>query len=151
MMTYSEDGLTLTKSFEGCRLKAYQDQGGVWTIGYGHTQYVNAGQTCSQELADAWLQTDLMSSANGVAIMVKVPLTQGQFDALVDFCFNLGRDPLRTSTLLRKLNSGDYGGAAEEFLKWDKVRINGVLTPAKGLTRRRAAEKSLFEGKPWDK
>lgn len=148
MMTYSEDGLALTKSFEGCRLKAYQDQGGVWTIGYGHTRGVKAGDVCTQEQAEEWLREDVaftVASVNKLA-PARFPVSQNQFDALVDFAFNLGAGALRTSTLLLKLICGDLPGAASEFARWNHV--GGVEN--KGLTRRRAAEKSLFEGKPWE-
>ena len=139
-MTYSQDGLNLTKSFESCRLTAYLDSVGVPTIGWGHTSGVHMGMTCTQAQADQWLQEDVQSSVKAVNAMVKVPLTQQQFDALVDFTFNLGAGNLEHSTLLRLLNAGDYTGAANEFDKWD--RAGGQVLP--GLLRRRQAEKDMF-------
>jgi lysozyme len=139
-MDYSPDGLKLTESFEGCRLQAYLDSVGVPTIGYGHTHGVAMGMTCTQEQADAWLQQDVQGAVQAVNKFVTVPLTQQQFDALVDFTFNLGSGALQHSTLLRLLNSGNYQGAAGEFEKWDKA--GGKVLP--GLLRRRQAERDMF-------
>lgn len=139
-MDYSPDGLKLTESFEGCRLQAYLDSVGVPTIGYGHTHGVTMGMTCTQEQADAWLQEDVQGAVQAVNNLVIVPLTQQQFDALVDFTFNLGAGALQQSTLLRLLNSGNYQGAAGEFEKWDKA--GGKVLP--GLLRRRQAERDIF-------
>lgn len=139
-MDYSPDGLKLTESFEGCRLAAYLDSVGVPTIGYGHTHGVTMGMTCTQEQADAWLQEDVQGAVQAVNDLVTVPLTQQQFDALVDFTFNLGTGALQHSTLLRLLNSGNYQGAGGEFEKWDKA--GGKVLP--GLLRRRQAERDMF-------
>ena len=144
-MQTSEKGIALIKQFEGCKLTAYQDSVGVWTIGYGWTQPVDgkpirAGMTIKQETAERLLKTGLVSYESDVSRLVKVGLTQGQFDALVSFTYNLGARSLSTSTLLRKLNAGDYAGAADEFLRWDKAG-GKVLN---GLTRRREAERALF-------
>ena len=144
-MQTSEKGIALIKQFEGRRLTAYQDSVGVWTIGYGWTQPVDgkpirAGMTIKQETADRLLKTGLVSSESDVSRLVKVGLTQWQFDALVSFTYNLGARSLSTSTLLRKLNAGDYAGAADEFLRWNKAG-GKVLN---GLTRRREAEHALF-------
>ncbi|HBL8902660.1 TPA: lysozyme [Enterobacter hormaechei] len=146
-MQTSEKGIALIKQFEGCKLTAYQDSVGVWTIGYGWTQPVDgkpirAGMTIKQETAERLLKTGLVSYESDVSRLVKVGLTQGQFDALVSFTYNLGARSLSTSTLLRKLNAGDYAGAADEFLRWNKAG-GKVLN---GLTRRREAERDLFLG-----
>ncbi|HHB7182141.1 TPA: lysozyme [Klebsiella pneumoniae] len=145
MMQTSDKGIALIKKFEGCKLTAYQDSVGVFTIGYGWTQPVDgkpirAGMTIKQETAERLLKTGLVSYESDVSRLVKVGLTQGQFDALVSFTYNLGARSLSTSTLLRKLNSGDYAGAADEFLRWNKAG-GKVLN---GLTRRREAERALF-------
>lgn len=145
----SPDGVEMTKNFEGCRLEAYQDQVGVWTIGYGHTLGVKPGDVWSQQDADIWLERDLERAMDYVAELVKVPLDDHQWYALVDFVFNLGHGALYGSTLLLKLNRGDYAGAALEFPKWNKVRINASLMPSTGLTRRRLAEQAMFLGKDW--
>ncbi|HFJ2439566.1 lysozyme [Enterobacter hormaechei] len=144
-MQTSEKGIALIKQFEGCKLTAYQDSVGVWTIGYGWTQPVygkpiRAGMTIKQETAELLLKNGLVSYESDVSRLVKVGVTQGQFDALVSFTYNLGARSLSTSTLLRKLNAGDYAGAADEFLRWNKAG-GKVLN---GLTRRREAERALF-------
>ncbi|HDN2546986.1 TPA: lysozyme [Enterobacter asburiae] len=144
-MQTSDKGLALIKQFEGCKLTAYQDSVGVWTIGYGWTQPVDgkpirAGMTIKQETAERLLKTGLVSYESDVSRLVKVDLTQGQFDALVSFTYNLGARSLSTSTLLRKLNASDYAGAADEFLRWNKAG-GKVLN---GLARRREAERALF-------
>ena len=144
-MQISDKGIALIKQFEGCKLTAYQDSVGVWTIGYGWTQPVDGkpvkrGMTIDQQTADRLLKTGLVGYENDVLKVVRVKLTQGQFDALVSFTYNLGARSLSTSTLLRKLNAGDYAGAADEFLRWNKAG-GKVLN---GLTRRREAERALF-------
>lgn len=144
-MQTSDKGIALIKQFEGCKLTAYQDSVGLWTIGYGWTQPVDgkpirAGMTIKQETAERLLKTGLVSYESDVSRLVKVGLTQWQFDALVSFTYNLGARSLSTSTLLRKLNAEDYAGAADEFLRWNKAG-GKVLN---GLTRRREAERALF-------
>ncbi|MGX5032006.1 lysozyme [Enterobacter hormaechei] len=144
-MQTSDKGIALIKQFEGCKLTAYQDSVGVWTIGYGWTQPVDgkpirAGMTIKQETAERLLKTGLVSYESDVSRLVKVGVTQGQFDALVSFTYNLGARSLSTSTLLRKLNAGDYAGAADEFLRWNKAGGKVI----NGLTRRREAERALF-------
>lgn len=139
--TYGGKGLALTEQFEGCRLTAYQDQVGVWTIGYGHTgPEVCAGLTVTLEQASALLQKDVSNAAEFVNKAVMVALTQEEFDALVDFVFNLGAGAFAKSTLLRMLNAGDYAAAAAQFAAWD--RAGGVVVA--GLLRRRQAETALF-------
>ena len=138
--TYSRTGLHLTEQFEGCRLTAYQDSGGIWTCGYGHTAGVDASTTCTQEQAEIWLQEDVQSAANIVNKCVSVPLTQGEFDALVDLTFNIGGGNFRHSTMLALLNQSDYNGAASQFERWDKVGGQVIA----GLLRRRLAEKEEF-------
>ncbi|PDO81910.1 lysozyme [Kosakonia sacchari] len=145
MMQISDKGIALIKQFEGLRLTAYQDSVGVWTIGYGWTQPVDgkpirARMTIKEETAERLLRTGLVGYESDVSKLVKVKLTQGQFDALVSFAYNLGARALSTSTLLKKLNAGDYRGAADEFLRWNKAG-GQVLA---GLTRRREAERALF-------
>ncbi len=145
----SAEGRALIKEFEGLRLAAYRCPAGVWTIGYGATRGgdggpVPEGLTITHQQAATWLTRDLKEFAADVRRLVTVPLTQGQFDALVDFAFNLGADALAGSTLLRKLNAGDYDGAALELPKWRKARVDGKLVPLPGLIRRRAAFLELF-------
>ncbi len=140
-MKISIKGLNLIKSFEGLELKAYKDSVGVLTVGYGSTgPHVYEGLVITEEQAEAMLKSDVSRFERGVTELVKVPLNQNQFDALVSFSFNLGLGNLKSSTLLRKLNASDYSGAANEFLRWNKAG-GKVLN---GLTRRREAEKKLF-------
>lgn len=135
-------GLDIVKQFEGCKLKAYLCPAGIPTIGYGHTYGVKLGRVISQAEAEVLLDHDYQDALNGVEELIKVPLTENQLGALASFVFNLGRGKLLGSTLRKKLNQGDYKGAAEEFDKW--VFAGGVKL--NGLVARRAAEKELFLG-----
>ena len=136
----SYTGLPVTKRFENCKFVAYPDSGGVWTIGYGHTHNVKQGDTCNQQQADRWLIQDMNLAESSVRISVSYPLTQDEYNALVDFVFNVGAGNFHTSTMLRLLNAGNITGAADEFEKWDKV--HGVTFS--GLLRRRIAEEKEF-------
>lgn len=138
----SLDGLNLIKEFEGCRLEAYRDIANVLTIGYGHTgPDVYAGQSITKAEAEKLLLKDLETFERGVSNLVKVPINQHQFDALVSFSFNVGLGALGSSTLLDLLNkNSSVSIVAAEFLRWNKV--DGK--PIEGLTRRRTAEKQLF-------
>jgi lysozyme len=139
--TYSKDGLELTEEFEACRLTAYLDIKGVLTIGFGHTgPDVHPGMVITQAEADALLVKDVQVAVVAVNRLVKVNLSQNQFDALTDWTFNLGEGTLARSTLLRDLNAGDYAGAAQQFELWDHA--GGVVML--GLLRRRQAERDLF-------
>lgn len=141
-MHISQKGLDLIKSFEGLRLSAYKCPADVWTIGYGATAGVKPGQTITKERAEELLREDVKRFEGYVDRLVKVPLTQGQFDALVSFAYNLGPGALEKSTLLDQLNRGDYDSAAAQFDRWTKA--GGKELP--GLVKRRAAERALFEG-----
>lgn len=126
--------------WEGCELKAYRCSAGVWTLGYGHTEDVKEGDTCTAEQAASWLVEDIESRQKALAHYVNKPVTEGQFIALTSLVFNVGISNVLKSKLLRKLNAGDFDGAAEEFLDFDLA--NGKKVP--GLTRRRKAESELF-------
>ena len=140
---YSATGLALTKQFEGCVLVAYQDQVGVWTIGYGHTGTdVKAGLTITDDQASILLAADVAWAVTCVNKSVTSTINQNHFDALVDFVFNLGCASLGQSTLLRMINAGNFDGAAGQFLRWNKAGGKVV----KGLTARRQAEMNLFSG-----
>jgi lysozyme len=141
-MKISETGLHLIKSFEGLKLTAYLCPANVWTIGYGTTKGVKAGQAITAAKADELLAADVRQFEDAVNDAVTVNLTQGQFDALVAFAYNVGAQALRKSTLLKLLNAGDAAGAAKQFSRWNKAG-GKVLT---GLVRRREAERKLFEG-----
>jgi lysozyme len=138
---YSDAGMALTKDFEGLRLTAYQDVAGIWTVGYGHVgPAILAGMTISKADAEALLRADLADAVACVNRAVRVTITQNQFDAMVDFCFNAGRGNFLQSTLLRKVNLQDFAGAAVQFGLW--VHAGGEVVS--GLVRRRKAEAVLF-------
>ena len=149
-MTPSKHAEALIQNAEGYSSKAYLCPAGKWTIGWGHTKGVKSGDVCSKELALIYLQEDLKEAARIVEQYVKVPLNQNQFDSLCSFAFNVRPNLFRISTLLKKLNAGDYLGAANQFQRWiyggdqngDKKITKADALP--GLIKRRAAERSLF-------
>lgn len=168
-----QEGIELIKSFEGIpdgdpssvNLDAYLDPVGIWTIGWGHAityqgtllrgpqnkgiarALYPGGISLAQ--AEMLLRGELVNFARDVLRLAQVPLDDGQFAALVSFAFNCGPANLAASTLLRRLNQGDYAAAADQFLAWNKARKNGVLVELPGLTRRRRAERALFLGQDW--
>ena len=142
-MHISDEGLELIKHFEGCptddegNAVAYQDAVDVWTIGYGHTKDVQEGDKWSKEKADFMLWRELEDEYEEyVNNYVHVPITQQQFDALCSWVYNLGPSNLKRSTLLRKLNNGDYDEVPQQIKRWNKA--GGKVL--EGLTRRREAE-----------
>lgn len=142
MITKNTDAI---KEHEGLRLVAYLDSVGVWTIGYGDTgKDVVKGLTITKEQAENRLRKRLVEFEGYVNKAVKVKLTQNQFDALVSLVYNIGPTNFNESTLLRKLNAGDYVGAANQFLVWNKGRVDGMLKVINGLTNRRKSERELF-------
>jgi lysozyme len=142
--TYDPQGIALTEREESLKLVAYQDQGKVWSNGYGHTgPDVYPGQVITKEQAIAWLQTDIAKAVMAVNTYVTVPLTQNQFDALVDFAYNAGDTAFQHSTMLKQLNEGQYALADASFQRW--VFVKGVKN--RGLVNRRTAEQQEFEGK----
>ena len=143
----SEAGLDLIREFEGLRLTAYLCPAGIPTIGYGHTEGVSLadvrqGRTISREEAEELLRQDLVRAERVVSDLVRVELTQARFDALTSFVFNLGRARLARSTLLARVNRGDFAGAEKEFRRW--VYADGKVLS--GQVRRRAAEAKIFAG-----
>lgn len=146
-MRTSSAGVKHIKEFEGERLTAYRCPAGVWTIGVGHTsaagepQVVEGMKITANESA-AILYRDLASFELGVERLVVVPLKQNQFDVLVSFAFNCGLNALKKSTLLKKLNAGDYDAVPAELMKWTKA--GGREKP--GLVRRRRAEAKMWRG-----
>ena len=144
-MKCSQEGLALIKKFEGCRLESYRCSANVLTIGYGHTGGVKEDDTITQSEADELLEKDIAKFEEYVNDNVIVELKQHQFDALVAWTFNLGPGNLRESTMLKKLNEGDYQSVPSEMNRWNKA---GGKT-LDGLIRRRKAEGLLFESKEW--
>lgn len=136
-------GLSHIMQWEGCRLTAYEDVAGIWTIGYGHTSAAGApvvkpGMRITQDEANEILRRDLAKFENRVNDLVKVPLTENQFAVLVSFDFNTGA--LHKSTLLKKLNARDYNSVPSELMKW----VNAGGKRVQGLVNRRAAEAGLW-------
>ena len=141
-MQISQKGIDFIKGFEGLRLKAYQDGGGVWTIGYGSTTGVHEGDEITEDEAEEMLKWDLAEAEEAVNQFVDVDLRPYEYDALVSFTFNCGVEALRSSTLLRLLNGHDRNGAALQFKRWNKA--GGHVS--NGLIRRRADEAKMFRG-----
>ena len=144
-MNISQEGIALIKRFEGCELEAYLDSVGIPTIAYGRIKNVRMGDTCTQEQAESWLEEELPEYEGYINDLVKVDLTQCQFDALCSWVYNLGPNNLKESTLLRVLNEGDYSSVPAEIKRWNKA--GGKVL--EGLVRRREAEALLFEDKEW--
>lgn len=144
MFTTSEAGKVLIQSFEQCRLKAYPDPAtgdAPWTCGWGCTgPDIGRGTTWTQQQADDRFAAELSKFEAAVNGMVTGPINQHMFDALVSFAYNCGAANLRGSTLLKKVNAGDFAGSALEFAKW--IRADGSVM--NGLIRRRKAEAELF-------
>lgn len=138
-------GINLICGFEGKRLTAYDDGVGVWTIGFGTTIYPNGvrvkkGDTCTEAQAKQYMQNDLKKFERTVNDVVTVSLSQNQFDALVSLTYNIGAGAFKGSTLLKKLNLGDYKGAAGQFDVW----VNAGGKRMQGLVNRRVREKEVF-------
>ena len=165
--------IELIKGFEGIpdgdpstvNIDAYLCPAGIWTIGWGHA-IVDGGVQLkglpnqararalypggiTREQAQLLLRADLLPRCAAVLSLAKKPLDDGMLGALVAFVFNVGSANFGASTLLKCLNAGDRAGAADQFLAWDKARVNGVLQLLAGLTRRRRAERAMFLGEDW--
>ena len=168
-----QPAVELIKCFEGIpdgdpstvNIDAYLCPAGVWTIGWGHAIVDGGAQLKGQanapraralypggitrEQAETLLRADLIPRAASTSSKVKPPINEAQFGALIALIFNIGAANFGASTLLRKINAGDMNGAADQFLAWDKARVNGVLQALAGLTRRRRAERAMFLGEDW--
>ena len=154
-MKTSRKGVALIKEFEGLRTEAYKCPAGVWTIGYGHTAAaghpnVVRGMTITPEEAEAILIRDLGQYERAVSAAVKRPLNQGQFDACVSLCFNIGIGAFTKSTVVRRINAGRMSEVPAAFMMWNKARDpnTGVSVELAGLTRRRRAETALWRSLP---
>jgi lysozyme len=143
-MKLSAQGLALIKRSEGFRRQQYLDAAGYETIGYGHKVALQESfpHGITEEQATELLMSEVCRAEQAIGRLVTVPLTQGQFDALVDFCFNVGAGRLATSTLLKELNAGQYAHAGLELLRWDYA----AGQPNAGLKARRTAELQLWIG-----
>ena len=140
-------GLALLKSFERCRLSAYDDGAGYQTIGWGHTGGVKPEDTCTQEQADAWLLDDLKVAEWAVKTSVAVAITESQRDALAVLAYNIGGTAFAGSEVVKAVNSAHHFVAARAFLGWTMAGGR----PLRGLLRRRLAEASLYAEDPWEK
>ena len=144
-MQLSKTGIELLKHFEGCELKAYQDSVGVWTIGYGHTKGIYEGLEITQSEAEKMLVDELPEYEGYISDKVVPMLQQHEYDALVCWVYNLGPTNLSSSTMLKKLNAGEFKEVPFQMKRWDKAGGQPLL----GLTRRRNAEALLFKGEQW--
>ena len=145
-MRISENGIEFIRQLEGEKLTAYPDIVGIWTIGVGHTGFVDGkpvarGMAITKEKSKELLTADLKRFESAVNDAVQVTLTQNQFDALVSLAFNIGEGAFVRSTLVNKINAGDKKGAAEQFLVWK----NAGGRVSQGLLNRRQKEKAMFE------
>lgn len=144
------EGEKLIKDFELLRFEAYMptpfDRP---TIAWGHTLDVKMGDVVDTVRAQEMFIEDTADAINCVNRNVTTELTQTEFDALVSLCFNIGCYNFKSSTLVRKLNNDDFEGAAKEFAKWNKQRMDGKLVVLNGLTKRREAERKLFTGESY--
>jgi len=145
-MNISEEGLSLIKKFEGCELKAYRCAANVLTIGYGTTKGVTEDMEITKEEAESLLKEEMHEYEGYINDMVKVPLEQHQFDAMVSWVFNLGSGNLSSSSLLKKLNNSEYDEVPAQIKRWNKA--GGKVLD--GLIRRREAESLLFQNKEWE-
>lgn len=142
-MRTSQKGIELLKRFEGFMPEAYRCPAGVLTIGYGHTSGVREGDRVTEEEAEKLLRADLMDAEEDVGRLVRVPLTQNQFDALVSFVYNVGMGSFFSSTLLKKINNDPNDPTIpDEFRKW----VKAAGEPLPGLVKRRDAEARMYAG-----
>jgi len=154
----NDESLDLIKAFESLFLEAYKCSAGIWTIGYGTTSTkagghddgtIYQGMTITEDEADEYLRQDLEYFSKVVGKLVTNDVNDDQFGSLVSFAFNCGEGNLSSSTLLKRVNSGDFDEVPDQFLRWNKARNeSGDLVVLNGLTRRRASESRLWDGNP---
>lgn len=143
-LSTSEAGLALIRAEEALRLEAYQGLNGEWLIGYGHRS--GPGEVITEAQAEAYLIADCREIEQVISNWIDVPVTQGEFDAMVSLTYSIGTGRFRDSTVLARLNAGDRQGAADAFLLWVKIRRGGELVASVQLTERRNRERALFLG-----
>ena len=148
ILRLSSEGINFIAQWEGFVPTPYEDIAGHPTIGYGHKilphETFNPVVPITVEEAQNLLRADAQIAESAVTRLVAVPVTQRQYDALVSFAYNVGAQAFGTSTLLKKLNAGDYNGASDEFQRWNKATVDGKLVVIAGLSNRRNAERGLF-------
>ena len=148
MWRVDQAGLDFITQQEGCKLTAYRDTAGVWTIGVGHTAGVKSGDRITAAQASAILAGDIASTARTVASLVGTQKGTAQhgFNAMVSLAFNIGLGPFKGSSVLRHHLAGDWGAAAASFLLWDMDHRDGELVVVDGLLARRKREAALYLG-----
>lgn len=145
LMKTSKEGLKEIQQSESCKLKAYKCPAGKWTIGWGQTgKDIVEGTVWTQEQADAARDATVAGREKAVSKALTRPATQAQFDAMISLTYNIGIYAFQTSTVLRQHNAGNIKAAADAFLMWNKITVNGVLTYSEGLNNRRQREKALY-------
>lgn len=148
MNKISKNGLKMIRQFEGERLRVYRDVAGLPTVGVGHlvrkSDDLAVGDTITKEQSEAFLAEDIKTFEESVNQIVKVPLTQNEFDAVVSLCYNIGRGALASSRSLRLLNAGNKARFADAILSFNKARVKGQLRVVQGLVNRREAERKVF-------
>ena len=142
-LTTNAAGISLIETSEGLVLTATRDPTGLWTIGYGHTVGVTAGERITPAQASALLAQDLAVFEAGVGAVALNP-SSNEFSAMVSLAFNIGMGAFKGSTVLRDHNAGNKAGAADAFLLWNKAHVDGQLVELRGLDVRRAAERALY-------
>lgn len=140
------DVIDLIKNFEGFMGTAYLCPAGVWTIGYGTTYGVKKGDEITEAEATQRLLDWFKTPSQSIKKAIKVPISDNEFGAIMSLVYNVGVGAILKSTLLKKLNANDKTGASNEFLRWDKIRVNGKLQSSNGLAKRRKVEKMVFDG-----
>lgn len=144
-MLCNQAGIDLIKEFEGCKLNSYQDQAGIWTIGYGTTgPFVTPNMTIEQATADAWLINHIDTVAAALTRMIKTPINENQFAALVSLAYNIGVGAFSNSSALGVLNEGYIDQVPAKMMLWDKITVGGQHIVDAGLVRRRQAEVNLY-------
>jgi len=141
MCNFSKMGFNLLKILEGCKLEAYQDSGGIWTIGFGQTGDVKKGDKITQEKAELLLHMYILSLEPKLKKLIKVPINQNQYDALVIFVYNIGLNAFKCSTMLSLINKNEFIKASEQFKRWSKDSKGNI---SEGLLRRREIEYKLY-------
>lgn len=143
-LTVSGAGVAFIANHEGTKYEAYLDSAGIPTICTGHIKGVKIGDVATEEQCEAYLREDLADAERSVKGCTNTPVTQEQYDMLVSFTFNVGGGAYCSSTLAKKLDVGDCRGAANEFLKWNKVTVHKKKRVVKGLSNRREDEREVF-------
>ncbi len=143
----TDEVVSIIKDHEGLRLEAYRGSSGAWLIGYGHGgEGIAQGMRITAAEADALLRADLAVIEDSIKGVVTVPINADELSAMVDLAYNISTGAFRESTVLRELNAGNRAAAADAFLLWDKMTLNGQLVVDPVLAERRKTERAIFLG-----